>query len=275
MPALAHAWPLARSFDFSGDKVRYRSEGSGPDLVLVHGTPFSSYVWHHILPKIVAHWRVHVFDLLGYGQSAMREGQDVSLGIQNKVLGAFLAHLDLETPSIVAHDFGGATTLRAHLLDGIEFAQMLLVDPVAIRPWGSSFVQHVARHEAAFLGMPAYIHEAMVARYLRGAMFKAMTDEVLAPYVAPWLGAEGQPAFYRQIAQMDQHYTDEIEPRLATIRCPVSILWGEEDQWIPLAQGRKLQAMIPGSRVDTIPSAGHLVQEDAPDAIVAAIGALR
>ena len=275
MPALADAWPLAQSFDFNGDRVRYRSEGSGPDLVLVHGTPFSSYVWHHILPKIVARWHVHVFDLLGYGQSAMREGQDVSLGIQNKVLGAFLAHLDLARPSIVAHDFGGATTLRAHLLDGIEFAQMLLIDPVAIGPWGSSFVQHVARHEAAFLGMPAYIHEAMVARYLRGAMFNAMTDEALAPYVEPWLGAQGQAAFYRQIAQMDQHYTDEIEPRLATIRCPVSILWGEEDQWIPLAQGRKLQAMIPGSRVRMVPSAGHLVQEDALEAIVAAIGALR
>jgi pimeloyl-ACP methyl ester carboxylesterase len=275
MRALADAWPLDQSFDFRGDSIRYRSNGSGPDLVLVHGTPFSSYVWHRILPRIASGWRVHVFDLLGYGQSGMREGQDVSLGIQNKVLGAFLAHLNLPRPSIVAHDFGATTTLRAHLLDEVEFSQMLLIDPVAIAPWGSPFVKHVAQHEAAFQGIPAYIHEAMVARYLRGAMFKAMTDEVLAPYVAPWLGAEGQPAFYRQIAQMDQRYTDEIEPRLATIRCPVSILWGEDDEWIPLAQGRKLQAMIPGSRLRTIPSAGHLVQEDAPEAITAAIGGLR
>jgi pimeloyl-ACP methyl ester carboxylesterase len=271
---LAGIWPLDRSFDFRGDTIRYRIEGSGPDLLMVHGTPFSSYVWHRVLPAIASRWRVHIFDLLGYGQSTMRDGQDVSLGIQNQGLAAFLAHLDLQRPSVVAHDFGGATTLRAHLLNGAEFAQMLLIDPVAIRPWGSPFVRHVARHEAAFQGIPAYIHEAMVARYLRRAMFRHLSDEALEPYVSPWLGPVGQPAFYRQIAQMDQRYTDAIEPLLTRIRCPVSILWGEADEWIPVAQGHRLHGMIPDSRLRTVPAAGHLVQEDAPEAIIAAIGEL-
>ena len=264
-------WNLDRSFDFRGEAVRYRVVGNGPNLLLVHGTPFSSYVWHRILPEISRRWRVHLFDLLGYGQSAMREGQDVSLGIQNKVLAAFLAHLGLERPVVVAHDFGGATGLRAHLFDGCEFARMLLIDPVAIRPWGSPFVKHVRRHEAAFQGIPGYIHEAMVARYLRGATVRGMPDAELAPYVAPWLGPVGQPAFYRQIAQMDERYTDEIESRLNRMRCPVTILWGEEDGWIPVGQGPKLQAMIPGSQLRLVANAGHLVQEDAPEAIVAAI----
>jgi pimeloyl-ACP methyl ester carboxylesterase len=85
----------------------------------------------------------------------------------------------------------------------------------------------------------------------------------------------GQPAFYRQIAQMDQCYTDEIEDALPAIRCPVTILWGENDEWIPVAQGRRLQSMIPGSTLKTVPQCGHLMQEDAPGAIISAIGQLR
>jgi pimeloyl-ACP methyl ester carboxylesterase len=264
-------WNLDRSFDYHGNAVRYRVVGSGPDLLLVHGTPFSSYVWHRILPAVSRRWRVHLFDLLGYGQSAKRDGQDVSLGVQNRVLTALLAHLGLERPTVVAHDFGGATTLRAHLIDGCEFERMLLIDPVAIRPWGSPFVKHVGQHEAAFQGIPGYIHEAMVARYLRGASARDMAEAALAPYIAPWLGAVGQSAFYRQIAQMDERYTDEIENRLDRIRCPVTILWGEEDRWIPVAQATKLQAKIPDSRLRLVAKAGHLMQEDAPESIVAAI----
>ncbi|WP_395603108.1 alpha/beta fold hydrolase [Pseudomonas sp. B21128] len=51
----------------------------------------------------------------------------------------------------------------------------------------------------------------------------------------------------------------------------VQILWGEEDQWIPIERGRALHNMIPGSQFHPIPNAGHLVQEDAPEAIVAAL----
>ena len=56
------------------------------------------------------------------------------------------------------------------------------------------------------------MHEAMVAAYVRDATFAPMDDETLAPYVAPWLGAESQEAFYRQIAQNDPRYTDEVQP---------------------------------------------------------------
>src|SRR4051812_36890603 len=85
-------WHLDQTFAFEGDTVRHRSFGEGPDLVLVHGTPFSSWVWRRIAREASRQWRVHVFDLLGYGASTQRDGQDVSLGVQNRVLAALLAH---------------------------------------------------------------------------------------------------------------------------------------------------------------------------------------
>lgn len=69
---------------------------------------------------------------------------------------------------------------------------------------------------------------------------------------------------------MDQRYTDEIESQYGQMRCPVRIIWGEQDGWIPIERGRELAKRIPGSSFLTVSDAGHLVQEDAPEALVAA-----
>ncbi len=264
------SWALKQRFEFQGQSIAYDVLGEGPPLVLVHGTPFSSYVWRTIARELARSYEIHLYDLLGYGQSEKRDGQDVSLGVQNDVFAALIEHWGLTTPNVLAHDFGGATVLRAHLINGCDYRKLLLFDAVAVRPWGSPFVQQVRDHEAAYSGVPDYIQHAILGAYLRGAVSREMTDAELAPYIAQWTGDVGQPAFYRQIAQMDFRYTDEVEGRYGEIKCPVLLLWGTEDDWIPLDRGRKLAGMIPGCEFREVPGAGHLMQEDAPEAIVAA-----
>jgi len=264
---------LGGAYTFRGHEIRYGIMGpeGAPALALLHGTPFSAHEWHRIAPWLASHFRVHFHDMLGYGASAKGDLPDVSLGIQNELFAALLDHWGLERPHVVAHDFGGATALRAHLLNGRDYASLTLIDPVAIRPWGSPFVAHVRYHEAAFAGMPAYMHEALLDAYLRTAIARPIAAEELAPYKAPWLGETGQIALYRQIAHMDMKYTDEVEPRYGALRCPAQVLWGTEDQWIPIETGRRFHAMLPECRFVEVPGAGHLVQEDAPEAIMAAI----
>jgi pimeloyl-ACP methyl ester carboxylesterase len=258
-------------FEFGGQVVRYGHAGSGPPLVLVHGTPFSSFVWRRIAPLLSELRTVYWYDLLGYGQSEKKDGQDVSLGNQNRVLTALLEHWELHRPDVIAHDFGGATALRAHLLEECEYRSLSLINPVALSPWGSPFVQHVRRHEAAFATLPAYIHAAILEAYIKGAASSHLPADTVAAYAEPWTGEIGQAAFYRQIAQMDQRHTDEIASRFGAVRCPTLILWGEKDEWIPIERGRMLSGLIRGSTFRPIPEAGHLVQEDAPEAIIAAV----
>jgi pimeloyl-ACP methyl ester carboxylesterase len=267
------SWNLLETFSFEGQAVRYGSLGDAhnPPIVLLHGTPFSSIVWRRIAPYLTEHRRVFYFDLLGYGRSEMRSHQDVSLAVQGRLFAALLKHWRLSQPDVVAHDLGGCTALRACLLHGCEYRSLTLIDPVAIAPWGSPFVRHVREHEAAFAGLPPYIHAGVLRAYIAGAVFRPLPEEVLQLYVEPWVTESGQSAFYRQIAQMDQRYTDEIEPRYAQIRCPVRILWGEDDTWIPIERGRELASRIPGATLRNVPMAGHLVQEDAPEAVVAAL----
>lgn len=274
MPVETRApWSLPETFLFEGQTIRFGSLGRAdrPPLVLLHGTPFSSVVWRRIARHLAEHRQVFYYDLLGYGRSEMRPSQDVSLAVQGRLFGALLEHWRLSKPDVVAHDFGGCTALRAHLLHGCEYGSLTLIDPVALAPWGSPFVRHVRDHEAAFAGLPSYIHAAILPAYIGGAAFRPLPASVLQLYVDPWLGASEQAAFYRQIAQMDQRYTDEIESRYGEMRCPVKIIWGEQDGWIPVERGRELARRIARSSLRVVPEAGHLVQEDAPEAIVAAL----
>src|SRR3712207_8171065 len=87
-------------FESSGDRVAYYAVGEGPPVVLVHGTPFSSYVCRRLSPALAENYRVHVFDLLGYGTSDKQEGQDVSLYAQGNLLARLLEHWELESPMI-------------------------------------------------------------------------------------------------------------------------------------------------------------------------------
>ncbi len=88
-------------------------------------------------------------------------------------------------------------------------------------------------HVGVFGGVPAYMHEAMVAACVRDATFAPMDDETLAPYLAPWLGAEGQEAFYRQIAQNDPRHADEVRALYGGIERPVLILWARRTGGYP------------------------------------------
>ncbi|WP_010484947.1 alpha/beta fold hydrolase [Pseudomonas sp. S9] len=268
MNAVDQSLPLPHTFDFAGRPVRYGVMGEGPAMVLVHGTPFSSQVWRRIAPLLASHYCVYYFDLLGYGQSEMVEGEDVSLGVQNHLLAALIEHWGLDKPHVVAHDFGGATALRCRILNQLAYTTLTLIDPVAIAPWGSPFVQHVRQHQQAFNGLPGYIHEAILAAYIQGSVCHPMAEHDLQHYTKPWLGEGRQGAFYRQIAQMDQRYTDEVQGAYASLDCPVLLLWGEQDQWIPIERGEALARQIANCQMVRVPGAGHLVQEDAPEAII-------
>ncbi|MBL1094462.1 MULTISPECIES: alpha/beta fold hydrolase [Streptomyces] len=273
-------WLLDRTFrTASGDEVRWAALGErsadAPPVVLLHGTPFSSYVWRGIARALAAHHQVFVWDLPGYGASAQRDGQDVSLAAQARVFGELLAHWELDRegsrPAVVAHDVGGCVALRAHLLHGARYDRLALVDPVALAPWGSPTYRLLGAHPDVFGQLPPELHRALVRAYVSSASRPGLPSDVLDRLVEPWCTDAGQPAFYRQIQQNDQRFTDEIQDRYGELDLPTLICWGAEDTWIPAGKGRELAARIPGARLHLIEGAGHLVQEDAPAELTAAL----
>jgi pimeloyl-ACP methyl ester carboxylesterase len=250
--------------EWEGRRIRWSRRGRGPAVVFCHGTPWSSWLWAPFAEALSSRYTTYLWDMPGYGAS--RPGPDgrVSLDVQGQVFAELLRYWEVESPHVITHDYGGAVALRAHLLEGARYASLALVDVVALAPWGSDFFRLVHAHADVFGALPAAVHEGAVRAYVAGASQRGLTEAQADMLVAPWLGPEGQQAFYRQIAQADQAYTDEIESRYSELDLPVLIVWGQEDAWIPVDRAHRLAALIPESRLELIDAAGHLVQIDQP-----------
>ena len=264
-------WHLNETVETTAGRVAAGACGDGPDLVLAHGWPWSSYSWHRIIPTLAKSYRVHWYDMPGYGRSSKSPDQRTALDVQGQIFAEMLSHWGLTTPHVVAHDFGGATTLRAHLLHGCNFERYVLMNVVAMRPWGSAFFDHVGRHVEAFQGLPDHIHQAIVEAYIKGALVNDIAGDDFAALTKPWLDGDGRDCFYRQFAQADERYTAEVEPLFNQIRCPVQIIWGKDDPWIPLGRGQALCDLIPQADLVTLDGVGHLPQLEAPGLVQAQI----
>lgn len=269
-------WHLDSTCDTSSGTVRWarlgpRTPSGRPPTVLLHGTPWSSYTWRLTARALARHREVYVWDMPGYGASRKYAGQDVSLAAQGRVFAGLLEHWGLEAPAVVAHDFGGTVALRAHLLHGARYERLALVDAVALAPWGSPSYRLLGEQAEVFGRLPAELHEALVRAYIASASAPGLRPEVLEELVAPWTGEAGRAAFHRQIAQNDQRYTDGIEGRYGELELPVLLCWGADDTWVPVDRAHRLASAIPGARLRVIGGAGHLVQEDAPAELTAAL----
>jgi pimeloyl-ACP methyl ester carboxylesterase len=258
--------PLDRTFEWRGRSVAWERLGSdeSPAVVMCHGTPWSSALWRPFAQALSRDFRVHLWDMPGYGQSSKRPEHAVDLGVQSELMADLLEYWQLESPHVVAHDYGGAVSLRAHLLHGASYASLVLVDVVALSPWGSDFFRLVAANEAVFAAQPPAVHRGALEAYISGASHRRLSSEQLAVLTGPWLTPEGQAAFYRQVAEADERFTDEVEESYADLAMPVLVVWGREDTWIPVDRAHRLAGMIPGAELEIIEGAGHLIQYDAP-----------
>ena len=258
-------WTLTQSIELDEGLVRWDSIGEGSPVVLVHGTPYSSFLWRDVALALARRGRlVYVFDHLGYGQSDKRDGQDLTLASQGRNFAELLRRWHLDHPSVVACDIGGAIVLRALLLEDAAYSDLTLFDAVTGGSWEHGLFAQIREHHEVFERLPAYAHKALVTAHLRNGTHQGYRPGVLETYLAPWLGSDGQAAFYRQYRQLSQVDTAEYEHLLGTIDIPVTLLWGGEDQILPASHGRWIEERVTNQGLNWIDDAGHLLPEDAP-----------
>ncbi|MDD9206209.1 alpha/beta fold hydrolase, partial [Georgenia sp. 10Sc9-8] len=161
---------LRRTVTWRGRTVAWDTVGSGPPVVMCHGTPWSSALWAPFAHALAAEFTVYLWDMPGYGQSSKGPADAVDLGVQGELLAHLLTTWGLgsphEPPHVVAHDYGGAVALRSHLLHGARYASLCLVDVVALRPWGSDFFRLVRHNADAFATLPPAVHQGVVEAYI-------------------------------------------------------------------------------------------------------------
>ncbi len=240
-------------------------------MVLVHGTPWNSSCWRRVAPKLADGHTVYAYDLPGHGQSEQKEGQDLSLAAQAKVLAMLIGEWRIEEPVVVAHGVGAAIALRAHLLEGTTFRKIVLVDPAATGSWLSPAGRHVKRHPEAYRSMPADLFQAILKARLEADTRLSTGRVPLRPYLLQWRGKEGRLAYVRMAEQLDEEHAAELEQHLGSIGTPLLILAGDADAAPTTTSALRIYQAVPGARLGRIPWCGPFLPEEAPEEITHAL----
>lgn len=270
--------------------IRWTSLGDAksPPLVFVHGTPWSSRVWHLYAQSLAQYFRVYLFDNPGFGQSPLGKPNpdrketiiskevalDADLAQQSEVFAALYTFWSKDwspressssKAHVVAHDHGGLMSLRAHLLHGCEYRSLCLIDVVALGPFGQPLFKLVAENEGVFTALTGPVFEGVVEAYIRDAAYKELGRETMETLKEPWItSAEGRKGFVRQMVQANSRSTEDVEGMYHEVgkRMPVRVIWGKEDKWIPVETARRLKEKLNAKDVVMIEGAGHLVMYD-------------
>ena len=132
MPGTADYNKLPR-FDLTvnGTRLHYVDVGVGSSVVLVHGSPLSSFAFRHQIAALSSHFRVIAPDLPGFGQSeAIAEGPIFSR--QSELLRGLLQRLDLGPIRLLGHDWGGPIGMGA-VVDQLNHVKQLVLVNTTLR----------------------------------------------------------------------------------------------------------------------------------------------
>src|SRR3954471_19001059 len=94
-----------------GHAVTYRTAGSGPALLLLHGITNSSQTWERAAAELADRFTIIAPDLLGHGRSATPRG-DYSLGAHASGIRDLLTALGHEHVTVVGHSLGGGIAMQ-------------------------------------------------------------------------------------------------------------------------------------------------------------------
>src|ERR671914_858209 len=101
------AWEV----ELHGHRVIYRTAGSGPPVVLIHGMVNSSRHWESVALRLADDYTVIAPDLIGHGDSATPRG-DYSLGAHAAAIRDLLAAIGVDRASVVGHSLGGGVAMQ-------------------------------------------------------------------------------------------------------------------------------------------------------------------
>ena len=107
MDAELERWKSGGQYlDYLGFNIFYRTQGSGPHLLLIHGYPFNTWDWAPLWDRLTERFTVVAPDMLGMGFSDKPFAYEYSVHDHADMHEALLAHLGVESVHVLAHDIG-------------------------------------------------------------------------------------------------------------------------------------------------------------------------
>lgn len=249
--------------EVDGMQVHYRIEGTGPDLVLVHGTGAILQTWDKWVELLSPHYRIIRMDIPAFGLTGPHPQNNYSDTMYVQFMEHFAQKVGLDTFAMAGNSLGGLIAWRYAAAHPERVSKLILVDPGGFyenNKKGGSFIFKMARNYPTLTGLVAKIGTGyFVGKTLKEvyADDSKVTEELCRTYTDLNRREGNRASFVARAKQVYQHTDEELK----TITCPALILWGEEDVLIDVAEAEHFKN-IANHKLVVYKNAGHSPQEE-------------
>ena len=261
------------------DRLRYHylDEGSGENLLMLHGNPTWSFYYRNLILGLKGSYRCVVPDHMGMGKSDKPQDYPYTLSRHIDNLEKLADHLELDDITLVVHDWGGAIGMGFAVRHPERIRRLVIFNTAAFLsseiPLGLSLCRIPGFGAIAIRGFNVFARGA-----IRWACVKQerMTEEVRAGYLAPYDNFANRVANLRFVQDIpispdspSYSVVQHIEENLKLFReHPVQIIWGAHDFVFNDHFLKRWQEIFPQAEVHRMEDAGHYVVEDAHERIL-------
>ncbi len=259
-----------------GHRVAYRHGGEGPVIVLLHGITSTSATWEKVLPYLATRFTVIAPDLIGHGDSAKPRG-DYSLGAYASGVRDLVVSLGYDSATFVGHSLGGGVAMQLAYQFPERCERLVLVDSGGLGREVSALLRAATLPGSEWV-LPLLASGRILdaGRAVGGLLdrlgLRAGTDiEEMARGHATLYDREAREAFVhtlRTIVEPGGQRVDASDRLYLAENVPFMLVWGEDDSIIPLAHGERAHELVPSSRLEVFPGAGHFPHVDEPQRFI-------
>jgi pimeloyl-ACP methyl ester carboxylesterase len=231
--------------------------GSGPAVVLLHGTPSSPDDFAPLIGRLAGRRKILVPHLPGYGRTRSvphpYELERVIADLEDR-----LAREGVFRAALVAFSGGAYKALWLALRGRIAVPRMVLVAPVI------GFDADVAqgyRDLAAAARVGAFDPRPSWLERMASPGFFARDPEGAARVLA-WLDAAPRAVIYDELVALAD--APDLRPRLAELECPILVCAGQDDQAVPIASSEEVARLAKHGTFRGLAGAGHAILIERP-----------
>lgn len=248
--------------------------GTGPSVLMLHGTGASSHSWRGLTAGLSPHFEVIAPDLPGHGFSDPLPGWRATLPQMADAIGGLLDTLKCNPHIVIGHSAGAAILLRL-ALDGVISPRLIVSVNGALLPF-TGLARYVFSPMARLLAVNPLTSRAFSWRLGdRSAVERLLGDtgsHLSSENVALYARLAKSPAHISgALAMMAGWNLDPLVADLPKLQCPLLLICGSRDRAVPPDDAWTVRRLVPEARVIMLKGLGHLAHEESPDEVVDSI----
>jgi pimeloyl-ACP methyl ester carboxylesterase len=249
-----------------GLRLRYRETGprNAPALILLHGFGSSLETWEPWAKALSAKYRVIRLDLPGFGLTGPDPTGDYSDERTLAILAGLMDQLGLPKATLIGNSLGGRFACEFAAAYPQRIDKLVLISPDGFASPGFEYGRPpdvpLVMNLMPWVGPRSLIRANLAPAW---AHPEALPDAVLERYRDMLLAPGVRQAI---LDRTRQTVITDPAPRLRSITAPTLLLWGEQDQMIPVQNARDYLRLMPRAFFAMLPGMGHVPFEESPAA---------